>query len=464
MDAVMTTTHDEFWTSLMRRLRGCGRPAPQTPAQADADYDAAGQAPLSGDQIDAIIRGALQATRATPPATLTTEEGPPPARISIRSRRIVRSTMGLAAAMALAAVLLWAFSASNGPAWADVVGRLASVRNVTFWIEPRYVSADGRPGHLPWFREYHQDPDLMRREYYGAYDKDNARKPLTPPYSEAPKPPDQTGPLPLREYQIRKIAGNEQQWYYVFPQERRATHHVTIGSPHERTYQVQDWWNRLKDIQASETHRVGEEVLRGNAVVVFEAGGVEKFWGYAAEPGTVTKLRVWVDKATALPVRVQFVGNYPDGSSVDQTMEDMRWDLDLPGDFFTPPTDYVVTENRTNIYLPPGTRLKAGVTFRLYDEKGFEIYNQSQVEAVTFLQVSPQGIVGRVDLMPPNELKNRWQKIWPRIQGKLYFDFNGELVEKLDIWHTHTFPWNIDVSRLALTREQFAQRYLDMPR
>ncbi len=371
-------------------------------------------------------------------------------------RRIMRSIFGVAASIAIVIALAWFLVASSGgPAWADVVARLATVRNVGFWMQPRYVGADGKADHLPWFREYHQDPGLMRREYYGTSDG-----------RESPIPPQQTEPAPLESYQICRIERDKQQWYdvNVHSRFRHILHHVAIGYPHDRPYQVQDWWNRLQEIRSDAARKAGEETIGGMPCIVFEAA-VDKLWGYPSQKGAVTKLRIWVDKGTLLPLRVQFTGRYPDGLSVEQTMEDMRWDQDLPADFFVPPANYPTGEGGTSIYLPEGTRLKDGVRARLYAENGFEIFNETQVERVEYLKASPQGIVGRVDILPPQEFRDRWQEVWPKISdGKLLYDFNGELTGDYGTWHTHSFPRGFDLSQLGLTVEQFEAKYLEMPK
>jgi outer membrane lipoprotein-sorting protein len=368
----------------------------------------------------------------------------------------MRSIVGVAASIAIVVAFAWFFVASSGgPAWADVAARLATVRNVGFWMQPHSVGADGHADHLPWFREYHQDPGLMRREYYGVSDG-----------RESPTPPQQKEPVPLESYQICRIEGDRQQWYDVnVPSKfRHVEHHVTIGYSHDRTYQAQDWWNRLQEISSDAARKVDVQVLGDKPCTVFEAD-VDKLWGYPSQKGAVTKLRIWVDKGPSLPVRVQFTGRYPDGTTVEQTMEDMRWDQNLPAEFFVPPTGYPTLELGTSIYLPEGTRLKDGVRARLYAENGFEIFNETQVERVTSMAASAQGIVGRVNIRPSQEFCDRWQQIWPKIgDGKLLYDFNGELTADYGTWHTHSFPVGFDLSGLGLTAEQFQSKYLEMPK
>ena len=372
-----------------------------------------------------------------------------------QSRRVRWSAAAAVAAAVVLVIGFWPGKAGRGPgngiAWADVAQQLATVKNVSFWMEPRYVSADGNPGHLPWFREYHQDPSLMRREYYG---KGN---------DYAPKPPDQRETPILRDYEIRRINGQEQQWYNVYPGTKKVLHDITFGYPHDRTFQVQDWWNRLQEISSDAAKKVGDQVIGGKSTIVFEAAA-DKLWGYPSEKGAVTNLRIWVDRSTSLPVRVQFTGKYPNGTFVEQTMEDMRWDVDLPADFFMPPVDFTMQEHMRHFYLPEGTRLKDGVRVRLYAENGFEIFNETQVEGVECMRASAQGIVIDVHFGLPQEMRNRWQQTWPKIEGGLFYDFNGELTANRDGWHTHTFPKDLDLSKLGLTVEQFQTKYLQMPK
>lgn len=59
----MTTESESFWTKIAGLLQHHDRRAPATPAEAQADYDAAGERPLSQEETSSIVRYMMRKDR-----------------------------------------------------------------------------------------------------------------------------------------------------------------------------------------------------------------------------------------------------------------------------------------------------------------------------------------------------------------------------------------------------------------
>ena len=424
-----------------------------SPEQAKAELDSAEELPISQGQITFIAREVMsRAAEESVPGRGRHRNLPTPLR-----RILGRAAIPVAAVLLLGVgALWWSRGTSNGVAWAEVASRMAGAKTVTFWMEPHYANPQGDTGHLRWFREYHSDPGWMRREYY-----------------DGPVPPEQEQSPLLWKYQIRRIAGPAADEHHIYPLEQRAWHEVTRDYWYSEPNQVADWWQRLGAITSDATREVGREQLGDVSTVVFKAVG-KKLWGppWRGSADTPATLRIWVDTTTSFPVRIRFLGRSSDGTTVEQTMEDVRWNVQFPDDFFDVPQGFEIIEGATRVYLPRGTRLKNGVTFSVRFQNGPVIYTDGDVTSAELIRLSPQGTVEKVFFGLPAEVEKRWQRLAAKIQQEdlaiatprpVLYTFTNEIDEQLEYWHAHSAPRAFDVSALGKTEEQFVADYLEMP-
>lgn len=140
----MTNEYDRFWNQMVAPLQDPDRLSPSTPAEAQADFDAAGQIPLSEDRIEnaaARVMGMMEkdpdqpATRLAPEASYGSAERTQQRVLQDPRRRrtwrfVMRAAMASAAGLVIGAAVWFGVMGHAATVYAQVIAALDEARSM----------------------------------------------------------------------------------------------------------------------------------------------------------------------------------------------------------------------------------------------------------------------------------------------------------------------------------------------
>lgn len=234
-----------------------------------------------------------------------------------------------------AAVLFLAVSSGSSVAWGDVTTKMTNSDSVVFWLSD-WTSLRGAPLETPNFNRkmYVKSPHTVRAETWAD------QRPWVLPSDEKDGRP--TGVT------IFDVPCGQDKANFSMIDERHWVRTLQIGqSPRERSMRnrPEDLLRALKNIQANEVAREGEETIDGVETVRFAAKLPQDLLLDAIQLPRRTSgdVIIWAEKKSALPIRIRLLGtvsNFPPGKgdmAFDFMLEKIEWNVPLDDSLFQPP-------------------------------------------------------------------------------------------------------------------------------
>jgi len=378
-------------------------------------------------------------------------------------RKASRSKVGwLAAAAAVilvVTIVLWPGGFDGGLAWADVVRHLDEVTSFRGWARIEEVAPDGKQA-TTHARLFQKDPSLSRTEFL-----DEA----------APFPPTEETTETGQVRAIRITAGGTDRATILRAEpEQMIVYRTTLTYAGQAAQSrvsiprdlISMMWERLRAVTSDQTRVVDRKTIDGAEAVGFEVELAGLVGGDPAAPSDGS-VRIWADADTGVPLQIDLTFTGPSGYTSHTTYGGLEWNVPLPDDLFeideTEGWTFVDDGVHRNEFL--GTRLKGDTTVTIGPPGGSPALTEADIEAITSgtstlrAGETRREVVVNVVLTPVGQEKIRAYTSTHRGE-RLTIDFNGEMSLELTIGGTIGREFRLDISRMGLTLEEFAERYL----
>jgi hypothetical protein len=225
-------------------------------------------------------------------------------------------------------------------------------------------------------------------------------------------------------------------------------------------------WGRLRDVTSDQTRVIDRKTIDGTDVVGFE---IELHRLVGDEPAAPRdgSVRIWADADTGVPVEIELKFTGPLGHTHHTTYGGLEWNVPLPDGLFeiTEADGWTFVDDGVHRHGFVATRLRDGVGVTIGPTGGPPVLTEADIEAITSgtstlrSGESQREVVVNVVLAPAGKEKIRAYTSAHRGE-RLAIDFNGEMAFELTVGGTLGREFQLDISRLGLTLEQFAERYL----
>ena len=344
-------------------------------------------------------------------------------RGNIKWRTIMRAKMTkfAAAAVIIVAVLIGTNYIGGSIAWADVARQIRMVETMSYeWTHTEVMNPGSKTEQIGQSQRgmaYSQDPGKFRCE---TLDDNGQIKNIV--ISLASK--NKTSSM---AYNL----ANDGKWH------RETISDIEVNK--DRLYRTDFIWKSLEDLTSDQTVMIGEKIINGKAAVGFKAAPKNKNIGLLIlANGT---LEVWVDQATAIPVRIEGQFQYDDSHQKDvferHVMKNIQWNTPLDEKLFHLPKGVEINEREDKQLFFSRTQLKDNVTVWVGPRGGSPVVTEKDIAKVTFGTTSIERIDGHeilktiiyFDLNKDGEEKLR-NHTKTHINEKLLIDFNGEIVSE----------------------------------
>jgi hypothetical protein len=366
-----------------------------------------------------------------------------------------------AAALLLAAVILWPGGLNDGIAWADVVQHLSRVESLIARVSLEDTPPDGETRY-GFAMLYQRDPGLFRTEIYAVPDAEQT-------------PEDRpVGDDAAAQSIVISRGGPREATILRLSPEQRLAHRTTLTFVgrllHDRGAMPRDLvgetWSRLKEVTGDRTRAIGEREIDGIRTTGFETDIRELFRDRSA-PHPDGVFRVWAATASGAPVEAEVEFRDPRGWHHRTRFLDLEWNVPLDDVLFEMPEleGWAVVEEEDHQIGFDRTRLRDGVTLRIGPPGGPAVLTEADIEAVASGRVVHRS--GReerhttVMLTVTPEAERRLEAYAAAHRGEtLGLDLNGEARDEIrtegvlggEIW--------LDIGDLGVTPEEFETTYL----
>jgi hypothetical protein len=366
-----------------------------------------------------------------------------------------------AAALLLAAVILWPGGLNDGVAWADVVQHLSRAESLIARISLEDTPPSGETRH-GFAMLYQRDPGLFRTEVYALREAEDASD-GRPVESDAVAQSIMISRGGPREATILRLSPVE-----------RVAHRTTLtfagrllddrgAMPRDL---VGETWSRLKEVTGDRTRAIGEREIDGVRTIGFETDIRELFRDPSA-PHPDGVFRVWAATGSGAPVEAEVEFRDPRGWHHRTRFLDLEWNAPVDDGLFEIPDleGWTVVEEEDHQLGFDRTRLRGGVTLRIGPPGGPVVFTEADIEAVVSGRVVHQAGRGErhttVMLTATRDAERRLEAYSAQHPGEtLELDFNGEARDEIrtesvlggEIW--------LDIGDLGVTPAEFESTYL----
>ena len=373
--------------------------------------------------------------------------------------RLVEWLAAAAAVLAVVTIVLWPGGLDGGLAWADVVRHLEEVTSFTGWARIDEVAPDGRRT-TTHARLFQKDPSLSRTEFLD---------------ERTPFPPT-GGTTDLDQIRAIRItaASTDRATILRAEPDQMIVHRTTLTfggkAARSRVSIPRDlislMWERLRAVTSDQTRVVDRKTIEGTEVVGFEVelAGLVGDDPAAPDDGTVL---VWADADTGVPLEIElkFTGRL--GHASHTTYGGLEWNVPLPDELFEidETEGWTFVDDGLHRIEFFGARLKEGITLTIGPVGGPPALTETDIEAITSgtSTLGPgearREVTVNVVLSPAGQEKIRAYTSEHHGE-RLVIDFNGEMSLELTIGGTIGREFRLDISRMGITLEQFADRFL----
>jgi outer membrane lipoprotein-sorting protein len=367
------------------------------------------------------------------------------------SEKPVRSTwisrrwlLAAAAVLTLMVVGLWPGGSRSGVSWADVVEHIKEVTTFKARLDAE-ATIVGSP--MQHYRSiiYEKDPGLYRSETF--------RK---------------NGEIEWVTVLRRTEREAEQLLFVHSTRSVHRTIHEMRGNTDDRLPgrdRVAEAWRRLTEIASSDAHRIGVRSIGGRQTIGFEIPAGEFFVERSPSVRSGT-IRLWADRVTAAPLRLEFDFFDIDGQRTNAVLTEIEWDVDLDDELFalSVPMGWAVETSRRQVISYEHAVLARGITLRLRPETGDDLLNAFDIEAILRVE-SVENLSNESPTMYVMTLKLE-PSAWRRIENyrsvnphsMVIVDFNSEL--RVVPSFEGAGLMRVDLSRLVKSLEQLEQDYV----
>ena len=322
-------------------------------------------------------------------ARLISRSGPPPAmpdeirhRIHIALEALARPKPSIAALAGAAArrAAPWLAAAATvilivvlghdpdglpgGVSWAQVAELVGETRSVSALLQTTAIDPDGSPRPTSHATVYFQDPGLSRHERWS------------------------DGDASSREIIITHRKPGRAEQLMLMPQWRvaRRVSHVFRGVAEQNRPRVElaaESWRRLEAITSDVAKAIGTRSFNGRPADGFEAP-LDALLPDPASSLANGFVRVWAERSTATPIRIELGFTDEWGAEIRTTLSDISWNVDLNEDLFRMevPEGWTVERVEREVVELEAVRLAPGVALRVGPEDGQPLATEDDVVGV----------------------------------------------------------------------------------
>lgn len=370
------------------------------------------------------------------------------------------NTRAAVAAIALLVVGYGVYTLTVRPAmaWAEVRSQIRRAGTVVF-LQGQHVSTSGYwtgldASSMPVEREVKclvKTPGLFRMESW--------RRPNTSQPADWKSVPESV--------QISKQITDEYVQIQLQPFEKRGMRMVTRYEGATRVPDHSDdperFLTRLQQLREEDLRTLGWAVIDGAEATGFEAPARLLFPHSIPDPES--KVRVWANRETALPVRLELRFRQQ-GSYVTMVVSQIEWGVALPDDLFDVPDEPGWTiEDHTIVSVAfSKTKLKQGIALRVGPLDGEPVVTEKDIADVASGWERNEGMYRSVTVELTPAGRDRLQTYTGAHVGEvLTIVFNREILGEVLIGGPMQ-NLQLDITSSGMTFEEWGQNYLTSQR
>jgi outer membrane lipoprotein-sorting protein len=226
-------------------------------------------------------------------------------------------------------------------------------------------------------------------------------------------------------------------------------------------------WNKMKQITADKTRRIGSRVINGKPAVGFVFDVSSQELGLDdCEQATIPE-KIWVGRDDGVPLLTELEFKTCLGVNVRLVASDMQWNVPFDQWLFdfNVPSGWGITRHLEKSIEYTGIGLSPSVTLEIGPEKQASLVDAGDVDAVvkTELTVDPNyapectGIV--TIALAPAAAKRLRDYVEAHPEKPIVVNFNGEIIAAAKLDAAHPAHVSFDITRLCLPMFTLEEKY-----
>ncbi|MGD8834941.1 MAG: hypothetical protein PVJ19_08380 [Desulfobacteraceae bacterium] len=370
----------------------------------------------------------------------------------------------LVSAVALALLLTFFFpwGSPNTISWAEVQKQLKQVQTLSIRYNIEIITPTS---NILWNRMkiFAEDPGRFRCEIYDP--KGERDTPTEPQWISILR----REPGRLKGLTLHPDSHWAEMWteiFHTYGQEPSTTHLGRIFDRQNLNFAL-DSWNKMKQITADKTRRIGSRLINGKPAVgfVFDVSAQELGLD-ACEQATIPE-KIWVGRDDGVPLLTELEFKTCLGINVRLVASDIQWNVPFDERLFDfhVPAGWGITRHLDKSIEYTGIGLNPSVTLEIGPEKQASLVDAGDVDAVvkTELTADPDyapectGIV--TIALAPAAAKRLQDYAKAHPDKPIVVNFNGEITAAAKLDAAQPAHVSFDITRLRLPMFTLEEKY-----